>query len=154
MLPSPSAPTTTRARHSKGVPSALRPRTPAIVPGVNDLFGISGSGPSDIVAVGDTGSVLRYDGSTWTRETSPTSLLLRAIWNGGPGQYFTVGERGTILRSSGTAWTPQASGTQQFLRAVWGSDPTNVYVVGDSGVVLHFDGGRWSTVTVPVSNAL
>ena len=120
----------------------------AIVPGTNDLYGISGNGPSDIVAVGDTGSILRYDGATWRKDASPTSLLLRAIWGGG-GQYVIVGERGTILRSNGAGWTPQASGTPQFLRAVWGSDPTNVYVVGDSGVVLRFDGGRWSPVTVP-----
>jgi len=123
------------------------------VPATYDLYGISGSGPTDIVAVGDTGAILRFDGTTWRRDVSPTRGVLRAIWSGG-GQYFVVGERGLVLRSSGTGWTPLSSGTQRFLRAVWGTDPANVFAVGDSGTVLRFDGGRWQPMAAPTTSRL
>ena len=126
---------------------------PEAVPSAGDLYGISGNSATDIVAVGDTGSILRYDGSTWRKDASPTRRLLRSSWSGG-GQHILVGEQGTIVRSNGTGWTPQVSGTTRFLRAAWGSDPTNTFVVGDSGTVLRFDGGRWSAMSVPTTRRL
>jgi hypothetical protein len=123
------------------------------IPSAGDLFGISGNGAADIVAVGDTGTILRYDGVTWRRDAPPTTRLLRATWSGG-GQHLLVGEFGTILRSNGSGWSPQASGTTRFLRAIWGSDPTNVFAVGDSGTVLRFDGGQWSAMAVPTARRL
>ncbi|MBL0937932.1 MAG: Ig-like domain-containing protein [Gemmatimonadaceae bacterium] len=122
-------------------------------PSVNDLYAIGGNSATDIVAVGDTGAILRFNGSNWQRDERPTQLVLRGIWSGG-GQHVIVGERGTILRSSGPAWAPQASGTQRFLRSVWGSDLTNIFAVGDSGTVLRFDGGRWTPMSVPTPSRL
>lgn len=56
---------------------------PERVPSANDLYGISGNSLTDVVAVGDTGSILRYDGVRWRADASPTSLVLRHVWSGG-----------------------------------------------------------------------
>ncbi len=121
------------------------------VPPVNDLYGISGSGPDDIVAVGDTGSILRYNGVTWRSEGERTPGLLRSVWSTGRNQHIIVGEGGRILRSSGEGWVPQQSGTQRFLRAVWGIDDERLFAVGDTGLLLRYDGQRWRSETTPTS---
>ncbi len=121
------------------------------VPAVNDLYGISGSGPNDIVAVGDTNAILRYNGTSWSVQSERTPILLRSVWTLGPNQHVIVGQGGRILRSSGNGWIPQASGTERFLRAVWGLDASTVFAVGDTGLLLRYDGERWKTEPTPTS---
>ena len=49
------------------------------------LFGIHGSGPSDIWAVGGGGgTTLHYDGSAWTAVPNPSMQALRAVWSVAP----------------------------------------------------------------------
>jgi hypothetical protein len=97
------------------------------------------------IAVGDSGSVLRYDGASWNSEPSGTTAHLRAIWGAGAsGPVFAVGEAGTILINNGSGWTAQTSGTTQPLYAVWGTSGTDVFAVGGAGTILHYNGTSWT----------
>jgi Big-like domain-containing protein len=106
-----------------------------------------------LVVVGDSGTILRYDGAHWQDESILARRLLRSIWTHPSGAAFIVGEEGTVVRHNGTGWTSSPPVTTRFLRHVFGFDPTHVYAVGDSGTTLFWDGGEWNDMGLR-SNAL
>lgn len=74
------------------------------------LGGVFGSSASFFVAVGNNGTILEYDGSTWTRRVIlDFTAHLNGVWGRGGSEIFAVGLEGTILRRSG-------SGSWDFLR--------------------------------------
>ncbi|MFL5487195.1 MAG: Ig-like domain-containing protein, partial [Gemmatimonadaceae bacterium] len=92
------------------------------------------------IAVGDAGSILRYNGTSWNAEASGTAAHLRAVWGAAAaGPVFAVGDGGTILVNNGSSWTAQASGTAQPLYAVWGISASDVFAVGGAGTILHYN---------------
>jgi len=110
------------------------------------LNGIWGSGPADVFAVGNSGTILHYGGAAWAPMASGVTGHLRAVWGSGPTDVFAVGSSGTILHYDGDAWIPMASGVTGYLNGVWGSGPSDVFVVGQGGTVLHYDGAAWSAM--------
>ena len=98
-----------------------------------------GSAPNDVFAVGAQGTILHYDGATWTAMISPTTRFLRAVWGSSGTDVIAVGGGGTIVRFDGTSWTAQTSGTTETLRGVWGAPETpapGVFAVGNTGTIL------------------
>ena len=115
------------------------------------------SSPSYVIAVGDSGLVVHYDGTAWTPRTSGTTQHLNAVWGSGSGTaaaIFAVGDGGIILSFDGTSWHTQTSGTTQPLYGIWGSSPTDVFAVGGGGTILHYDGNAWSTQSSGSTQAL
>jgi hypothetical protein len=111
------------------------------------LYGIWGSSASDVFAVGNSGVILRYDGSTWTAMTSGSTRYLRGIWGSSASDIFVVGTGGTILYYDGVAWGTMTSGTTNDLHAVWGNSASDVFAVGVNGTILHYDGSAWTPMT-------
>src|SRR6185436_15168757 len=60
----------------------------------NHLYGVWGSGPSDVWAVGDVGTILHWDGSAWWKVPSGTTHDLRGVWGSGPSDVWAVGAPG------------------------------------------------------------
>jgi hypothetical protein len=121
------------------------------------LNAVWSSSPTYVIAVGDSGFIVHYDGTAWTSQTSGTTQHLNAVWGSGSGigaAIFAVGSAGTILSFDGTSWQAQASGTTQPLYGIWGSSPTDVFAVGGGGIVLHYDGNAWSAQTSGSTHAL
>jgi hypothetical protein len=111
--------------------------------GLNAVWGTSGS---NVYAVGDNGTIVRWNGSGLTALTSGTAQALNGLHGLSGTDIWAVGNNGTILHSTnGTAWTPTTSGTAN-LRAVFAISATDVYAVGDTGAVRHYDGNNWSAV--------
>lgn len=108
--------------------------------GLNATFSRS---TNDVVAVGDSGEVQHYDGTTWHREATGTKASLHAVWGTDAG-VFAVGDDGTIIYSDGNSWQQQPSQTTQSLYAVWGTTATDVFAVGAGGTILHYDGTEWT----------
>ncbi len=98
--------------------------------GVSDLFGIWGSGPSDVWAVGST-RIVRWNGTSWALGAPSTVVTnrLNHVWGTGPADVLAVGGNGTILRWNGVAWSSQTSPTPAALSGVWGIS-SDVWVVG------------------------
>ena len=127
---------------------------PAGLPPSQPLYGIHGSSSTNVIAVGDTGTIWRFNGTRWSAETSPRVVLLRSAWIPSANVGFIVGDRGTILEQRGTTWVPMTSGTTAFLRHVWGTSPSEVFAVGDSGLVLRYDGSQWRPMPTPTRELL
>ena len=64
----------------------------------NTIRALWSSGDNFIIAVGDNGTILASDGTTWTKMTSTVSVHLRGVWGTGPSNIFAVGDSATILR--------------------------------------------------------
>ena len=117
----------------------------------NALASVWGSSASDVWAVGLAGTVLHWNGSTWSGTpnvvASPDSgapVDLTSVWGSSSTDVWAVGDLGTIAHWDGTAWSPSPSGTTLDLAAVWGSSSTDVWAVGAEGMVLHWTGTSWS----------
>jgi hypothetical protein len=135
---------------------AVRDLNPSAVPA---LQGIWGSSPSDMWAVGSSGSALHYDGSTVRQEVTGVSSLLLDVWGTAPDDIWAVGERGIALRRSSpiagasSPWTPVPTGTTATLRAVFAAARDDVWIGGDGGL-FHSDGVVVSPVAVPGLSAM
>jgi hypothetical protein len=120
--------------------------------------GIWGSSPSQLVAVGSMGTIMRYDGKVWAPDALPQSLgeiNLTDVWGTAPNNIFAVGYTlsddasegyaGVILHDAGSGWTTVDAPPTADLRAIWGTGPRDIYVAG-RGVVLHHDGRNWEQI--------
>ena len=108
---------------------------------LTQIWGIS---ETDIFAVGDNGTLLRYDSGNWILMSGRTTEGLHGVWGNSGTNVFAVGDKGTILRYDGNAWNLMETGTTDGLQGIWGSSGTDVFAVGDNGVVLHYDGSGWT----------
>lgn len=121
------------------------------------LNAVWSSSPTSVIAVGDSGFIVRYDGAAWAPQATGTTQHLRGVWGTGSGataSVFAVGDAGTILSYNGTVWRPLTSGTTQALYAIWGTSASDVFAVGAAGTVLHYDGTSWTAQSSGASAAL
>jgi hypothetical protein len=103
------------------------------------LTGIWGSGKNDVWAIGSGGTILHYDGTTWTSTPTGVQNTFYGIWGSGPNDIWVVSSTEVVLHSTGfqngsATWqnmpTPNPRYNSAFLRAVWGSSPTDVRIGG------------------------
>jgi len=111
------------------------------------LRGIWGSSADDVWAVGDHGTIRRFQANDlrWQIIDSPTNANLRAIWGTGPRDIWVVGDDGTILHWDGLEFTASTAqlpqGNEPSLYGIWGSSADDVWVVGEH-TVLHYEGAK------------
>lgn len=130
--------------------------TPA--PQGNSLYSVFGSGPSDVWAVGEYGTIVHYDGAAWTLVPSGETRILRGVWAPRARDAWAVGEYDTILRWDGTSWSRAVGvpGPGYHWYAVWGTSSTDLWIVGtdstvagsSSGVAIHWNGAAWKKYAV------
>ncbi|MBN1585325.1 hypothetical protein JW899_03080 [Candidatus Uhrbacteria bacterium] len=119
-----------------------------------ELQDTDGSAVSDVWAVGRSGTIVHYDGLSWSPAVSPTVRSLFGVAVLGANDAWAVGDSGTILRYDGSDWSQAASPTPNGLRGVDLSGTDFGFAVGDSGTILRYDGSDWSAVASPVSARL
>ena len=73
--------------------------------GAPALNGVWGSGPSDIYVVGAAGTILHYNGASWTAMASATPQDLQAVSGRGANDIFAAGAFGEIVHFDGVAWS-------------------------------------------------
>jgi hypothetical protein len=124
------------------------------------LAGVWGTSASNVIAVGEYGTILYYDGvdnngdgSLWDPMMSGTNEWLSGVWGNSSSSIFAVGDRGTILfydgidhNKDGSLWDPMSSGTIRALRGIWGNSYSNVIAVGEQGTILYYNGTAWSAM--------
>jgi len=98
------------------------------------------------VAVGERGTILRFDGTRWVGESSGTYRDLLDVWGSGANDIYAVGKQRTIVHYDGGRWkvvhTDKGEPEEAF-KGVWSSGPDDVWCVGDRGTIMRFDGVSW-----------
>jgi photosystem II stability/assembly factor-like uncharacterized protein len=61
------------------------------------ILAIWGNSGSNVFAVGSEGTILHYDGTTWSTMTSGSTADLRGVWGSSGSDLFAVGTSGTVL---------------------------------------------------------
>lgn len=108
------------------------------------LRGVANLGGGQVLAVGDVGTALLWNGSSWAAEKTNVQQNLRSVAASG-GKAWAVGELGTILRRENGKWAKESAGELTNLNRViaWGDG--EAAAVGDNGVVLvRGKDGKWS----------
>ncbi len=124
---------------------------------LNAITNIQGS----LWAVGDSNTVLRRVGSTWTvaqtawdvsfEPTDVTWTSTTDAWAVGQRAFFPgqpTGREGVILRFNGVSWAPFSSvigPRTPPLNAVFAIAANDVWAVGARGTALHFNGTTWTS---------
>lgn len=117
---------------------------------------------SDVYAVGRSGLLAHYDGTSWTQVPNApvtSSLELGGVWGTASNDVHVVGgnvtaDSGTALHFDGTAWTSmQLPGGTKLLHSVWVGDGTG-FAVGNAGTLLKLVAGAWTQQTAPTSVSL
>lgn len=119
------------------------------------LRAVWGASASSVFAVGDSGRVLRYDGSAWTAPASGVTAAITDVWGSSATNVYFTTAAGTLLRWNGSAISAVA-GVQApgGLNAVWGTAANNVYAAGDRGILYRYDGTAWQRIRLPTRAAL
>ncbi len=119
---------------------------PLAVPARQALYAVSyASNPAaspKARAVGEGGTALSFDGSSWQPEATPTAEDLNGIYFG-EGGTWAVGNAGTILQRNDKGWIAVASPTQATLSSVVMLNAGEGWAVG-YGTILHYQNGKWS----------
>ena len=118
------------------------------------LYAVWATSPSDVFAVGDGGTVRRFDRSSWNQMAAGTTRSLVGVWGTSDTNVFAVGANGTILHFDGSSWSVMSSGTTQNLSNVWCASEDDVFVVGANGLILRFDGIEWRAMNSNVAEYL
>jgi hypothetical protein len=113
------------------------------------LNAVWGSGPSDIIVVGDWDEILHFNGSAWSEMESGTLAQLYGVWGNSASNVYAVGTQGTILHYNGTAWSAQDSRTSMDLYSVWGP-PSGfpVWAGGSGSQILSLDYRNYTPLIV------
>ncbi|MBI2536129.1 MAG: Ig-like domain-containing protein, partial [Gemmatimonadetes bacterium] len=120
------------------------------------LLKIWASSADNLVAVGDGGRIVRFNGVDWDALDGGNPNWLWGVWGSSATDVYAVGNNGTLLHSTGGAFTalPDPSSGSAHFYGVWGSGPNDVFIVGSGGVIYHFDGTNWAQMVSNTSNAL
>ena len=100
------------------------------------LRGVWVLSPTDIVAVGDQGTVLRKSGATWSRLDANTNVNLTAVRAFSNGRFYVTQADGRILRRARGVWTVvyRNDGGVRF-NDLAGTSEEDLWAVGDDGVI-------------------
>jgi hypothetical protein len=112
---------------------------------LNEVWGFS---LTDVYAVGDHGTILHSDGTTWNREESGTVADLHDVWGCGT-TVFAVGDQGTVLERGKQGWVALGLKTLNNLNVVWCGASDDLVVAGDDNYVAERRGGELAKVQIP-----
>jgi hypothetical protein len=139
------------------------------------LLGVWGSSATNVIAVGDAGRIVRYNGTSWSPMQSPTSRTLASVSGSGPNDIWAVGDS-TVLHFDGTTWSnvamtgdlagmrsyvPNAQQRAQTINfpqgawsvGLWVRGPKEVYIGSQFGGIARYDGRNWNEISTQ-TNAL
>jgi hypothetical protein len=124
------------------------------------LFGVAAADTDEVWAVGEGGTVLRWDGVGWNAIESPvlSGTHLWDVWASRDGEVWAVGQEpstdnlwgthGIVLHYDGKQWDKEPVHTSKRLEGVWGSSIADVWAVGVDET-LHWDGELWARTPRP-----
>lgn len=106
------------------------------------LYGLWGLDERHLLAVGDFGLVLRWNGTRWDEFNSGTKHFLFDVWGRALDDIYVVGMSGTISHFDGRRWTITPVRTRADILAIDGTEQDAV-AVGAAGTVFRNTGIGW-----------
>ena len=112
--------------------------------GVN-LWAVAGSGPTDVWAAGENGTVLRSSGGAFSVAAGAlgTAATVGGIWAGAANNVWFAADT-SMFRYDGAAYTKYATAATG-LRAVSGAG-AELWAVGSAGALVHWNGASWDSI--------
>ncbi|MBR58856.1 MAG: hypothetical protein CMH54_12660 [Myxococcales bacterium] len=104
-----------------------------------DLMGVAGQSPDDVTIVGKNGTSWRWDGESFTVESTGVSHDLHGVVVLPDGYRVAIGAMGTIIQDEGTGWTEHPKFTNDGLNAIYAVDKENIFIIGDYGTIVQWD---------------
>ena len=143
---------TTWERHTTGVTNV-------------DLWWVFGIPGGPVFFGGSGGTILRYEGGTFTPMTTPATQTVFGIWGANADDVWAVGGNfggaggAFAWRWDGDTWTastevPAETASQGTVFKVAGRAADDVWMSGTAGLALHFDGAALTPETVAGDDAL
>jgi hypothetical protein len=122
---------------------------------LRNLRAVSTISPTEVWIAGDSGTILRWDGSQVLLPVTGTAADLLALWTQ-QGSVLAVGTGGVLARWNGASWSSAAlaAAAGKTLRAAWGTSLSNVWLAGDGGLLLRWNGAAASPVLSGVTDSL
>lgn len=120
----------------------------------SDLLNIWGTSDSNLIAVGQAGLILHYNGDEWTKMNSGTKSILKDVSGTSSNDVYVVGYDNTLLHFDGKTWMPVEVKLESSLSGIWIAPTNEVFVVGEKSTILHYDGKNWRKMNVEVEAAL
>jgi hypothetical protein len=109
--------------------------------------------PRDVFVVGDSGTILHFDGRGWRAMSlvgaAATFADLHGVWGTSARNVIVVGgspQESVIMRFDGQSWTKMSIPGIGVFVDVWGTSSSNVYAVTSYARVWRFDGSSWAEV--------
>ncbi len=111
------------------------------------LLGVHVVNPKLAYAVGQGGTVLKWNGTSWqllpSSGNAPTGTLRAVLAFGEASVYVVSQQSGSVFRYNGTTWEKLATMTDVDMSAVAlydiaGTSPADIWVVGESNHVYHW----------------
>ncbi|WP_375760411.1 MopE-related protein [Corallococcus exercitus] len=87
-------------------------------------------------AVGHEGTLLAWNGASWSRLGSPSGENLTDVLAFGKNAIYVLSDKGKVYRYNGRQWT-----SQPFVGPVYdieGTNPEDIWIVGYPGIVFHY----------------
>ena len=114
--------------------------------------GISNLSASLAFAVGDGGEIARWNGASWSSQSSPTTHDLYSIEGNQTFAIAVGGENGNVraIRYNGASWSSSLSAAGDSLRAVKKSSSLT-YAVGDGGTLYSYTTSWQKEFTLPAA---
>ena len=75
-----------------------------------DVVRVHGTGPHLLFAVGRSGGIAQWDGSSWRRWACPVPESLTAVWVESEDEIYATADRGSLLEGSKHGWAKIAQG--------------------------------------------
>jgi hypothetical protein len=103
--------------------------------------------------VGDNGTILHYDGISWSEMESNSTAWLLGMWGTSNTSIYAVGgfydgvggwfspdswDGGVILYYDGNSWSELKTDISSRLFSIWGSSESDIYAVGAQATILHY----------------
>lgn len=123
-------------------------------PGGKDLREVHGLSSDDMYAVGD-GTILHFDGSSWTEVFDAGSTMLTGVWVGSDAVAVAVGSGCTVLTNRSGSWQamapPPPCEASGDLTGVYANGPDEIRVTesGSKHVQVHsyYGGTEWTDLS-------
>lgn len=110
-----------------------------------NLLAAWGAKANDIWASGDEGTVLHWNGSSWSGQTIALNYLTH-LWGASSTDVWSTSGDGTMYHWNGSAWSAQGRVMQATTQwGIWGSSASDIWTVGNLGTVQHWNGSSWSS---------